>query len=61
MLEIKLGPLFQGQVCPKYSELEAKDPAKLEAKDIVPVLHNSSNEWASNLFLQKNLRTYTLW
>ena len=25
-LEIKLGPLFQGLVCPKYSELEAKDP-----------------------------------
>ena len=24
-LEIKLGPLFQGLVCPKYSELEAKD------------------------------------
>ena len=25
MLEIKLGPPFQGLVCPKYSELEAKD------------------------------------
>ena len=25
-LEIKLGPLFQGLVCPKYSALEAKDP-----------------------------------
>ena len=25
-LEIKLGPLFQGLVCPKYSDLEAKDP-----------------------------------
>ena len=25
-LEIKLGPLFQGLVCPKYSELEVKDP-----------------------------------
>ena len=26
MLEIKLRPLFQGLVCPKYSEVEAKDP-----------------------------------
>ena len=25
-LEIKLGPLFQGRVCPKYSEFDANDP-----------------------------------
>ena len=34
-LEIKLGPLFQGLVCPKYSELEAKGPP---VHDILPVL-----------------------
>ena len=25
-LEIKLGPLFRGLVCPKYSQFEVKDP-----------------------------------
>ena len=56
--EIKLGPLFQGLVCPKYSELEAKDPP---GHDIVPVLHNPSNECASILRFTEKFETYTLW
>ena len=46
-LEIKLGPLFQGLVCPKYSDrVGSQGPP---GHDIVPILHNPSNEWASNL------------
>ena len=51
-LEIKLGPLFQGLVCPKYSELEAKDPQFYT----IPQMNGPQI-----FVLQKNLRTYTSW
>ena len=58
MLEIKLGPLFQGVVCPKFSELEVKDPQVM----IFYQFYTIPQMNGSQIFvLQKNLRTYTLW
>ena len=54
----KLGPLFQGLVCPKYSELEAKDPQVM----ILYQFYTIPQMNGPQIFvLQKNLRTYALW
>ena len=58
MLEIKLGPLFQGQVCPKYSELEAKDPQVMVLYQFYTIPQMNG----SQIFvLQNKFRTYILW
>ena len=57
-LEIKLGPLFQGLVCPKCSELEANDPQVM----ILYQFYTIPQMNGPQIFvLQTNLRTYTLW
>ena len=57
-LENKLGPLFLGLVCPKYSELEAKDPQVM----ILYQFYTIPEMNGPQIFvLQKILRTHTLW
>ena len=54
-LEIKVGPLFQGLVCQKYSELEAK----VMTLDHFYTIHQM---YGPQIFVfQKKLKTYTLW
>ena len=53
-----IGPLFQGLVCRKYSELEAKDPQVMILYQFYTIPQMNGPKI---LVLQKNLRTYTLW
>ena len=57
-LEITLGPLFQGLVCPKYSLLEAKD---LQVMIFYPFYTIPQMNGPQIIVLLINLRTYTLW
>ena len=55
-LEIKLGPLFQGLVYPKYSKLEAKDPQVMILYKFYTIPQMNGPQ-----IFKKKLRTYTLW
>ena len=55
-LEIKLGPLFQGLVYPKYSKLKSK----LEVMILDHFIQSFKCIGLKSFFFQKNMRTYTL-